>query len=162
MILDATSEQRHSKYFIIMKINAEFASTKHSLIKLWLWGFKTGLREFKEAPFVWLNGWSIAESVYLLYGYNVWSDGAEGTAVVIRCYWNPEGNCVSIFYRTEYSLLPSEWPTPYYKPLAIKHSKALIQKDQADLFLQAQIWMHLISRWGITLLTVFVCSSHQG
>ncbi len=30
----------------IMKINAEFASTKHYLIKLCLWGFETGLREF--------------------------------------------------------------------------------------------------------------------
>lgn len=93
--------------------------------------------------------------------YNVWADGTEGKAVVIRCYWNPEANCVSIFYGAEYSLLPSERSTPYYKPLAIKHSKALIQKENADLFLQTQIWLHLISSWGITLLTIFICSSQD-
>lgn len=60
------------------------------IVSVGLWNWTK--RVFKEAPFIGFNGWSITKSVYLLYDYNVWADGTEGKAEVIRCYWNPEGN----------------------------------------------------------------------
>lgn len=65
---------------------------------------KQNWESFQGSSIYLVQPWSITESVYLLYGYNVCADGTEGKAVVIRCYWNPEGTV------SPYS---TEWSTAY-------------------------------------------------